>query len=191
MTFICRNTTLDCSQKCVCILSMQSIYVFDLCSPSMYPSMYVHLCSPSMQSIYAVYLCILSMYSIYVFYVVLSMQPISMPSIVCILSMKTRLQNQNFTIFKIALNRVLTLPDYRARCTDHFAGSGSKIENKTYPWWQNTENIEFRSQCHILRCAEFSQRLPQAAKHQSPSKGGRIKMIKTYTQKSKIVTSLD
>ena len=29
-----------------------------------------------------------------------------------------------------ALNRVLTLPDYRARCTDHFAGSGSKIENK-------------------------------------------------------------
>ena len=29
-----------------------------------------------------------------------------------------------------ALNRVLTLPDYRTRCTDHFAGSGSKIENK-------------------------------------------------------------
>ena len=29
-----------------------------------------------------------------------------------------------------ALNHVLTLPDYRARCTDHFAGSGSKIENK-------------------------------------------------------------
>ena len=26
--------------------------------------------------------------------------------------MKTRLQNQNFTIFKIALNRLLTLPDY-------------------------------------------------------------------------------
>ena len=26
--------------------------------------------------------------------------------------MNTRLQNQNFTIFKIALNRVLTLPDY-------------------------------------------------------------------------------
>ena len=26
--------------------------------------------------------------------------------------MKTRLQNQNFTIFKIALNRVLTLGDY-------------------------------------------------------------------------------
>jgi hypothetical protein len=29
--------------------------------------------------------------------------------------MKARLQNQNFTIFKIALNRVLTLPDYRYR----------------------------------------------------------------------------
>ena len=83
MTFICRNTTLDCSKMC-------------------------------MYSIYVVYLCILSMQSIYV----------------CILSMKTRLQNQNFTIFKIALNRVLTLPADRARCTDHFAGSGSKIENK-------------------------------------------------------------
>ena len=29
--------------------------------------------------------------------------------------MKTRLQNQNFQIFQIALNRVLTLPDYRSR----------------------------------------------------------------------------
>ena len=64
---------------------------------------------------------------------------------------KPKMQNQNFEFLKIALNRVLTLPDYRTRCTDHFAGSGSKIENKTYPWWQNTENIEFRSQCHILR----------------------------------------
>ena len=44
--------------------------------------------------------------------------------------MKPRMQNQNFDFLKIALNRVLTLPDYRARCTDHFAGSGSKIENK-------------------------------------------------------------
>ena len=92
MTFICRNTTLDCSKH---------VYVF-------------HLCIRSMQSIYVVHLCRLSMQSIYV----------------CILSMKTRLQSQNFTIFKIALNRVLTLPDYRARCADHFAGSGSEIENK-------------------------------------------------------------
>ena len=44
--------------------------------------------------------------------------------------MKPRMQNQNFDFFKIALNRVLTLPDYRARCTDHFAGSGSKVGNK-------------------------------------------------------------
>ena len=26
----------------------------------------------------------------------------------------------------------------------------SILKTKTYPWWQNTENIEFRSQCHIL-----------------------------------------
>ena len=30
-------------------------------------------------------------------------------------AMKTRLQNQNFNLFKIVLNRVLTLPDYRSR----------------------------------------------------------------------------
>ena len=29
--------------------------------------------------------------------------------------MKPRMQNQNFDFFKIALNRVLTLPDYRSR----------------------------------------------------------------------------
>ena len=118
IAFICRTTTLDCSKN---------VYVFYLCSLSMYSIYVVHLCSPSMQSIYVVHLCILSMQSIYVFYLcILSMQSIY----VCILSMKTRLQNQNFTIFKIALNRVLTLPADRARCTDHFAGSGSKIENK-------------------------------------------------------------
>ena len=79
-------------------MCMYSIYVF-------------YLCSPPMQSVYVFYLCSLSMQSIYV----------------CIPSMKTRLQYQNFKILKIALNRVLTLPADRARCTDHFAGSGSKI----------------------------------------------------------------
>ena len=41
-----------------------------------------------------------------------------------------RIQDQKLTFLMIALNRVLTLPADRARCTDHFAGSGSKIENK-------------------------------------------------------------
>ena len=41
-----------------------------------------------------------------------------------------RIQDQKFTFLKIALNRVLTLPADTARCTDHFAGSGSKIEDK-------------------------------------------------------------
>ena len=41
-------------------------------------------------------------------------------------------QKQN-VLFKIAVNSALTLPADsadRARCTDHFARSGSKIENK-------------------------------------------------------------
>ena len=81
MTFICRNTTLDCSKN---------VYVFYLCSLSMYSIYVVHLCSPSMQSIYAVHLC---MYSIY----------------------ENQAAKPEFHNFKIALNRVLTLPDYRSR----------------------------------------------------------------------------
>ena len=50
MTFICRNTTLDCSKMC------------------MYANHVVYLCILSMYSIYVFSLCILSMYSIYVFY---------------------------------------------------------------------------------------------------------------------------
>jgi len=81
------------------------------------------------------------MSSIYVFYV----------CILCMYFDEAQDAKPEFRFFKIALNRVLTLPAARARCTDHFARSGSEIKNKTYPWWQNTESIEFRSQCHILR----------------------------------------
>ena len=39
----------------------------------------------------------------------------------------------------IELDAVIILP-----------GPDRKLKTKTYPWWQNTEIIEFRSQCYIL-----------------------------------------
>ena len=100
---------------------MSSIYVFYVWILCMY-SMYVfYVCIRCMHPMYSMY--VFYMYSIYVFYVCIKYQTYQksyylkchqIDKVIGIL-MKPRMQNQNFDFLKIALNRVLTLPDYRSR----------------------------------------------------------------------------
>ena len=99
--------------------------------------------------------------------------------------MKTRLQNHNFTIFKIALNRVLTLPADRARCTDHFAGSGSKIEDKNRSVVAKHWKYRISVPMSYITSAYFNKGSPSVPKHGIKARQRRA-IQKKNTQTSKL-----
>ena len=47
------------------------------------------------------------------------------------------------SFFKIALKRLLTLPKARSRKMRQIPQNSMGLQNKTNPWWQNTEKYNF------------------------------------------------